>query len=68
MKLSEIRQADRAKLIQAMQELIQAQGSLTLGEMHATSRTIMDRWLSLGLSLGELNALARGEMKGLSKP
>lgn len=61
LKLSEIRKATADQLKQAMRELIENQHRLTLGEIHAMSRTILERGEKLGLDVKTINAWARGE-------
>lgn len=60
MKLKDIRQANEAELILAVKNVIKNQHRLTLGEMHATTRTIYDRAKQIGVSIDLLNKIARG--------
>ena len=61
MTLAKIRKADVETLKKAIKELIQDQARITLGELEATSRTIMARGKELGISTDKLNAWAKGE-------
>ncbi len=61
MKLQDMRQANESQLHSAVRDLIKMQGKLTLGEMHAMTRTIYDRAKEIGADIDKLNAIARGE-------
>lgn len=61
MKLKDIRVANEAQLVEAIKDVIKNQTKLTLGEMHAITRTIYDRAEKIGMSVEKLNAVARGE-------
>ena len=59
--LKNIRAYNEAELHAAVREVIKLQCKLTLGEMHAITRTIYDRAKEIGASIDRLNQIARGE-------
>ena len=61
MTLKEIRNANEAQLIDAIKDVIKKQNVLTLGEIHATTQTILDRAKQIGMPISKINAVARGE-------
>jgi hypothetical protein len=58
MKLSDIRKASTEQLKDAVRNLISNMSTLTLGEIHATSRTIFARAKKIGLTVDFLNNVA----------
>lgn len=60
MTLAKIRTADAETLRQAVKELIYSQHLMPLGELHATTRTILSRGKEIGLDSTILNRWAQG--------
>lgn len=62
MTLQQIRKANENELEIAVRYVIKHQAKMTLGELHAITRTIYDRAKAIDANIKRLNQIARGKL------